>query len=175
MRTVGAVMVLAVILGSCATLPTLNPDNVAEDQLVDVNVATTDREDIDSSWAIVAINGMQLDQALETGVIESAGSSDTNGGVILPVGTHDFTIKLARGFVGSRMLYHDQELDVRFTFDEPGAGYRLARESSPLRLGYTVIVLSKDSSIPVLGAMIGAKVDEAEIELVGNNEWAVRQ
>jgi hypothetical protein len=166
----GLFIAIILLAGCATTLPTFNPDLVAEESLVEVSVRPTQASNIDASWTILAINGVPLDQELETSRIESNENSDDANGVFVPAGQTTFTFQLSNGFAGRRSLYMDQELEVTFTL-EAGTAYLLSREASLLSMGQTAIVLRK----PGFLGLVNPKVDEAIVASVGLNKYEVRQ
>lgn len=163
----------ALVLGGCATLPTFNPDNVAEDQLVTMAMRSTEATNYDTSFAIVAINGVPVEQELDAELIESNGRARVTG-VLLPAGTHVLTVRLSNGHLGRRSLYHNQELDIEFTLGGASDRYELTRENSILNMGNTSIVLrTPGPPIPVLSTLMSTKIDEVEIAAVGMNRYEI--
>lgn len=130
----------------------------------------TQPEDSGSSWAILAINGVPLEQELETSRIESNERGDDVNGVVVPAGETAFTFQLANGYAGRRSLYLEQELDVTFTL-EAGRSYQLSRETPLVPNGDTAIVLRE----PGFLGLVNPKVDEAIVAFVSMNRYEVRQ
>lgn len=166
MRKLFLAAVAAIVLGGCATtLPTFNPGNVAADQLVTMSLRNTTAANYDTSFAIVAINGVPVEQEIDAELIESNGRARVTG-VLLPAGTHVLTVRLSNGHLGNRSLYHNQELDLEFTLDATSNSYELTRENSILNLGNTSIVLRTPG-------FLSQKIDEVVIATVGLNQFQI--
>ncbi len=168
----GAVLVV-LVLGSCATLETFNPDGVPEEQLVELKLAKTSEQDIESAFAIAAINGIPVIEEIGSVLIESVEHGEVNT-VRLPAGTHVFTIRLRKPEgLGRRPRYMDQRIDMEFTLEHPGARYVLTRENSFFNAGETTIVLRSPGPMPFMETLFSRKLEEVPLRIVGYDEFEI--
>ena len=166
------VLIVVALFASCATtLPTYNPDSSPESDLVRVTMTLTDGQDLNTAWAIVAVDGTPVNEITPVAMIESNNAYEGSNGLLLPVGTHVFTIKFAKSQTNNVTEYFDQELDVTFSLEKSSVPYRFERTYSDLRMGYTEIVLHDDG---LVGQLLGQS-ESVALNLVGTNEWEVEQ
>ena len=166
-------LIIIVFLAGCTTAPAFNPDNVDEEELVTLSLGRTGATQVDTGFAIVAVNGIPVVE--ETGVVlfESSEHGEYNA-LRMPPGDQVLTIRL-QGPDGlrRRSRYMQQRIDLNFTMDEPGGKYVLSREN-PLRgLGDTFIVLRSAGPIPGRESVFSRRLDEVRLRIVGFDEFEI--
>ena len=86
---------ILVIIGfaGCATAPAIKPHGVAEEELVGLSLGKTAATQVDTGFAVVAVNGIPVVE--ETGVFlfESSEQGEYNA-LRMPPGTHVLSIRL---------------------------------------------------------------------------------
>jgi hypothetical protein len=167
------VVLVIIVLGSCATAPAFNPDAVPEEELITLSLGRTGATQVDTGFAIVGVNGIPVVE--ETGVVlfESSEHGEYNA-IRLPPGTHVITLRLqGPDGLSRRSRYMEQRIDLPFTMDEPGGKYVLSREN-PLRgLGDTFIVLRSAGPVPGRPSMFSRRLEEVRLTLTGFNEFEI--
>lgn len=168
-----AVILVLIVLAGCATAPAFNPDAVPEEELISLSLGRTGATQIDTGFAIVAINGIPVVE--ETGVVlfESSEQGEYNA-VRLPPGSHVLTLRLqGPDGLSRRSRYMEQRIDVQFTMDEPGGKYLITRENPLSGLGDTFIVLRSAGPVPGRAAMFSRRLDEVRLTMTGYNEFEI--